>query len=240
MTKLDFSSVLAISIHDMKNSLGRVLGTLDTLADAETGECDCDSDSIGQLQYEARRINDNLVQLLTLYRKDVGLHTPHFLLLPVAELLEDAWLGNKPLMDHRGVSCESLCDETLEWALDRELIEGLLDNVLTNAVRYTRSRLRLSAQIEDEALNLRLEDDGPGYPDSMLGRRCLFEGNALERRQGRTGLGLHFCALVADSHAEGERRGYIELTNGGSWGGGCFRLVVPRLTPGMMQASGTP
>jgi len=231
MSQLDFMTVLAISIHDMKNSLHRVLGVLDGFAQTDSGECRCDAQALGQLQYEARRVNDNLVQLLTLYRKETGLQEPHFLPLSVYELLEDAWLGNKPLMDQRGVVCALECDSELEWALDRELIEGLLDNVLTNTVRYSDGRIRLSARVENNALVLGVEDDGPGYPPAMLGRRHLRDSAALERRQGHTGLGLHFCALVADSHAEGAQRGFIELSNGGCWGGGCFQLVVPRLTP---------
>ncbi len=230
MTKLDFSTVLAISIHDMKNSLNRVLTAFDELMDPETGECRCNSSVMAHLQYEARRINDNLIQLLMFYRNDHGLYHAQFSPTIIYELLEDCWLSNKPMMDHSGLQCAIECDEELTWIVDRTLIEAVIENVINNTVRYTREHILLSAKSKDGWLEIRVEDDGPGYPNEMLGRRQLHEGSNVNRKDGRTGLGLYFCTLVASSHSNNEYSGWIELSNDSELGGGCFLLRLPQLS----------
>nr|WP_194366134.1 HAMP domain-containing sensor histidine kinase [Thiospirillum jenense] len=213
----------------MKNSLNRVLTAFDDIMDSETGECRCDSNVMAHLQYEARRINDNLIQLLMFYRNDHGLYHAQFAPVTVYELLEDCWLSNKPMMDHSGLQCTIQCDEELIWILDSTLIEAVIENVINNTVRYTRENILLSAELNNGWLEIRIEDDGPGYPTEMLGRRQLDDGSTVNRKDGRTGLGLYFCALVASSHSNDECTGWIELMNDSRLGGGCFLLRLPQL-----------
>jgi Signal transduction histidine kinase len=228
LSNIDFSTILAISIHDTKNALGMVLNSLDGLLDPTTGECRCDAGHVARLQYEARRVNDNLVQLLTLYRTDKGLYQPRLAHCVVYELLEDYYLSNKPMMDHHGVSCDIDCPEDLTWSLDQAMVAAVLENVITNTVRYTRDRIRIAAQHTDGWLLLDVEDNGPGFPAAMLGRRTIAKDAPLDPASGRTGLGLYFCAIIAQMHDSGAQHGYIELSNGGSLGGGRFRLALPQ------------
>lgn len=227
MSNIDFSTILAISIHDTKNALGMVLNSLDGLLDPTTGACRCDAAQVARLQYEARRVNDNLVQLLTLYRSDKGLYQPRFSSCLVYELLEDYYLSNKPMMDHHGITCDIDCDPDLTGSLDQAMIAAVLENIITNTVRYTRDSIRITAQNVDGWLLVDVEDNGPGFPAAMLGRRAIAEDAPLDPATGRTGLGLYFCALIAQMHDSGEQHGYIELSNDGSLGGGRFRLALP-------------
>ncbi|EHQ52940.1 sensor histidine kinase [Ectothiorhodospira sp. PHS-1] len=230
MSKLDFSTVLAISIHDMKNSLNLLLGSLDDLMRREEQRPSMDAERLAMLRYEARRVNDTLIQLLALYRSVKGLYQPRFMPVPIHDLLEEYWLNNKVLMDHRGVECLVHCDPDLIWTLDRYLVNSLLENVVNNTVRYTRHRICMSARAEGDWLLVQVTDDGPGFPSAMLGRQAIREGAELDPQRGRTGLGLYFCALVADMHGGNGERGYVELSNGGELGGGCFTLQLPRLS----------
>lgn len=232
MKTIDFTTVLAISIHDMKNSLSRVLNALDQIVDPETGDCHCEAPMVAQLQYEASRINDNLIQLLALYRQDQGLYQPNFACVSVHDLLEDGWLSNKPLIDHHEIECTIDCAPELEWSLDRQLISALLDNVITNTVRYTKSLIHLAARLDGELLVISIEDDGPGYPEAMLGHWSLDDGAPLNQRLGRTGVGLHFCAMVATCHANAAQHGQIVLHNKGPSGGGHFAVFLPPLAAG--------
>lgn len=226
--RLDFSAVLAIGIHDMKNSLGRVLSAVDTLGESNRAKQPDETEALAQLQYEARRMKDNLTKLLTIYRHDHDLYHANFHATSLHELLEDSWLNNKPLLDQRGLSCAIVCDEELIWTLDSYLVGSVIENVLTNTVRYTKAAIRLSAWQEGDWLTLQIDDDGPGYPDNMLGRRALRDSAAPDAKLGNTGLGLHFCALVADRHGDADgARGFIELRNAGPLGGGSFALKLP-------------
>ena len=61
---IDFSTVLASTVHDMKNSLALVLQQLESVID-RTQDTTLGND-IAHVHYEAQRINANLVQLLQL------------------------------------------------------------------------------------------------------------------------------------------------------------------------------
>jgi K+-sensing histidine kinase KdpD len=66
--QLDFSFVLASSVHDMKNSLSMLLGSLEEMIQDSPPENDKQKTHISTLQYEASRINSELIQLLNIYR----------------------------------------------------------------------------------------------------------------------------------------------------------------------------
>ncbi|WP_026340823.1 sensor histidine kinase KdpD [Thioalkalivibrio sp. ALJT] len=241
MNRMDFNTLMAIGIHDMKGSLSEVISTISELVDPVTGECRCERDRLIHLQYEAQRVNDTLVQLLTLYRRNEGFYTPRFVPTTVYDLLEEQALRQKPLMDYRGVVCEIDCDEDLTWPLDAELMGGLLENVITNTLRYAGGHILLTAARDGDWLRIAVEDDGPGFPESMLGRRDADQQGVLERSEGRTGLGLYFCAVVAQLHGRpfpreadedapaSEPTGFVELRNNGVLGGGAFVVRLPRI-----------
>jgi signal transduction histidine kinase len=114
----------------------------------------------------------------------------------------------------------------LLWYLDADLIGNLLNDVLINAMRYSQKKILLSVYTEDQQLVFKVEDDGPGYPESML-KANIINMQHFDIGEGRTGLGLFFSRLIAQAHTKGENKGTISLENGGSLGGSVFVLTLP-------------
>ncbi|WP_413693290.1 hypothetical protein [Psychromonas sp. KJ10-2] len=67
--QLDFSTMLATSIHDMKNSLAMVLQSIEDL-DLADNLTTTQHKSVSNLHYQTSRINSTLMQLLALYREE--------------------------------------------------------------------------------------------------------------------------------------------------------------------------
>ncbi|MGJ8669205.1 MAG: sensor histidine kinase [Oceanococcus sp.] len=226
---LDFATVMASSVHDMKNSLSAVLAGLDGLQQ-ETQLSAGNNRQVDGLRHQSRRLNCQLMQMLSIYKLQQDLYSPNIQQWPVDEFLEDVASEHRGLLAAQGIS---ICDHTepeLSGFFDRELVVGVLDNALNNAVRYSRSRLEISARYwvheQGEGVELSLRDDGPGYPEAM----CVRSGQtaaALQFQQGRTGLGLYFCSLVADLHRNKGVHGRIICDNEGIDGGGRFALLLP-------------
>ena len=83
---------------------------------------------------------------------------------------------------------------------ERDLME-ILGNVLENAFKYTRSRVRISAAV-DGGLTIRVEDDGPGIPPEVRGA-VLNRGTRADEIQPGQGIGLAVVAeLVALYHGK--------------------------------------
>jgi len=148
---------------------------------------------------------------------------------PVDEFIEDIVLQNEPVLSSKGIEIETDCAEGLFWAFDRSLISGVLDNVLNNAFSYAKDKVRISANREGGYLLLKIEDNGPGYPECMLAdnKEGLSYKKTINFDTGSTGLGLYFSMLVAKSHTNKDREGYISIVNGGALGGGVFTIYIP-------------
>lgn len=224
--KIEFATILASTVHDMKNSLGLLLNTLDEVI----GQCapeQCPSyNQFSKLHYEAKRVSNDLIQLLTLYKIGNAQYTPNIAHHSLAEFLEETVLQNKPLFDFNGIEIEVDCPDDLYGFFDRELVAGVINNVMNNAFRYTSHRLKISAREHEGYLELSVADDGRGYPDAML------QGYGQPREEisfvtGSTGLGLYFAATVAHLHTNESRRGSIQIQNGGPLGGGMFTVRLP-------------
>ncbi|WP_245929128.1 sensor histidine kinase [Agarilytica rhodophyticola] len=222
---IDFSMVLASSVHDMKNSIGMLLASLEGVIAHTQTESPEQTKHFNTLHYEASRINSDLVQLLTIYRMENS-----FLPIQVDEhyvidVLEDQIARNHILLQTSDIKLSTHCDRNLKWYFDDDLLGSVIHNVFVNCVRYTKSRLLVEAEVIDDFLCITIADDGPGYPDYMLEKPPGYIAEDVSSTS--THLGLYFADRIVAMHKQHEKHGYILLENGEPYGGGVFKLFVP-------------
>lgn len=224
--EIDFSTVLAASVHDMKNSVGMLVASLEAAIEEQPPQSDVQAHRLSTLHYEASRINAELVQLLSLYRMQ-NRHLPVRIdIHHVVDVLEEQLARNHMLIDSKGIKLTLHCDEDLQWCFDADLVANVVQNILVNCVRYTCSRLVLSAEVADGMLCISVADDGVGYPLHMRERPAAAVEEA-SISQGETHLGLYFAERIAAMHRQGGKRGFIEVSNDGALSGGVFKLFLP-------------
>lgn len=221
---IDFSMVLASAVHDMKNSLGMLLNTVDELR-AEHEQALAGSEKFNMLQYEAERMHNDLVQLLGIYRLGENNLSAHIDEHFVPDFLSDHMARHTPLLDGLGIDYVIEADD-INGFFDEDLLTGVLNNTINNAIRYTKTRILLTAREEDGHLVIGVEDDGKGYPESMQHTGTL-NFKSLDFNSGSTSLGLFFASSVAKLHSNGDKTGTIKLHNGGRFGGGVFEIWLP-------------
>ena len=222
--EISFSTIIASTIHDVKNSLNIVLNSLDEVVQA-AGDA-LPTEQVGKLQHEARRVNNNLVKLLTLYKMENKGLAANIDEYPVREFLEETLISEQPTLSARNIKLTVACDDGLIGYFDRELIAGVLGNAINNAIRYAKSAVCISAEERDAYLALSVNDDGSGFPEGMLNQSGP-QGHGVSFSSGNTGLGLYFSAKVAEMHKNKNKHGSIELSNGHALGGGCFTIILP-------------
>lgn len=92
----------------------------------------------------------------------------------------------------------------LVW-LDQGLMERVLTNLLTNAIKYTppAGQIRVTARLHPDghALELSVSDTGQGIPREAQARifERFYQASETDRPRG-TGLGLYFCRLAVEAH----------------------------------------
>lgn len=87
--------------------------------------------------------------------------------------------------------------------LDLKSMPYALVNLLRNAIRYARSRIRVSAEVADGRILVHVDDDGIGIPPEER-QRVFHAFTRLDRSRDRTtggyGLGLAIVRLVLEQH----------------------------------------
>ena len=225
---ISFTDFIASSIHDMKNSLNIQVSALEKIAIHCRQQGDTPSfDSLGLIIYQANRMNSNLIQLLSLYKLGNSIYPMDMAEQSVSDVIEEAVLQNKSIVDFKGISMSVECDENCHWYIDRDLVTGILINALNNAYNYTTDKIRIAAKIEGGFLELRVEDNGRGYPESMLLKDGISANKGISFSSGSTGLGFYFSSRVANMHKNGIHHGSLSIENGGAYGGGCFVVRLP-------------
>lgn len=225
---ISFTDLIASSIHDMKNSLNVQVSELEKVAAQcrERGDSSTVKD-LGRVIYQANRMNSNLIQLLSLYKLGKSIYPIDIAEHCIAEVIEEALLQNRSIMEFKGVSISVECAANCYWYIDRDLITGVLVNALNNAYQYTSDSIRVAASIEDGFLELRVDDNGRGYPQSMLLKEGVSVNKGINFLSGSTGLGFYFSSQVARMHKNGQHQGSLTIENGGAFGGGCFVVRLP-------------
>jgi two-component system sensor histidine kinase SenX3 len=222
---------LASTAHDMKNSISVLSGTLESLLHDATSAIGPAYPQMAQMLYQTKRLNDNLMQLLALY-KQVGKPEYPFDMQPlgIGHLVEQVVSSERVLLKSRGIELLTDFDPQLIWHFDEDLIIGVLGHAINNAINYTTDTIGLSVAVVDGCLEMRVEDNGPGYPDAMLeaGISAMSGvSSGVNFLTNSSGLGLYFSSEVAKMHKHRDRCGAVRLENGGTYGGGCFVLTLP-------------
>lgn len=217
----DFQAILAFTVHEMKNSLGIINELIQQLA-----EPDKRSKELLWLEFEADRLNNNLVQLMLFYKIDVAKFNINIDEHLASDLLTDVAAQQNSLFALNNLQLELVCPDDLLCYCDENLVSQALGSLVHNCQRYARKTVRLSAAQAGDYVVFELEDDGEGLPPEMLETTNL-ENNRIDLKNGSTGLGLYFVSTIAHMHSNGNKKGYIKLSNDSALGGAKFSLYIP-------------
>ena len=116
--------------------------------------------------------------------------------------------------------------ETPLWVLgDSTLLEHAFRNLIQNSIEWSHAlpgrltRVNVTLQSTDQAVELKFEDNGPGVTESE--REQIFDA-FYTRKEGGMGMGLSIVRSVIEAH-----RGSIEVVRSDSLGGACFVIRLP-------------
>ncbi|MEW5788956.1 MAG: ATP-binding protein [Pseudomonadota bacterium] len=216
--KFDNLDLYAALMHELKNNLGLLIMTLDTIP--VQGHPDHDQ-PLDEARLLSQRSVERLQQALLIYKADSGeLHPVVDAYAPVEMLRELRDTAQSLARDRLHV--DTLVGDQVPtlWFFDRSLVEMALINAIHNSLAHSRSRLRIEADMVDGCLAYTVRDDSAGYPDHILAYGSGGSGHG----SAGTGLGLRFARLIAEAHDNNGRHGELRLFNEE---GAVFRFLLP-------------
>ncbi|UZX16691.1 sensor histidine kinase [Thermus sp. PS18] len=185
--------LLAAVSHELKTpltavrALAEILEANPDLPEEERGRF------VSLLAKETARLSRLVEEILAYTRLQAG--------VPLARsptdlrtLAEEALALVEPLARERGITMESHL-AGVQALTDRDRVLQVLLNLLHNALRHARSRVRLELTLINREALFRVFDDGPGVPPQA--RALVFE--PFQSFSGGTGLGLFLARRLVES-----------------------------------------
>ncbi len=194
--------------HNMRAPLSAVLSMLDAVEGGYLGEVHGEQvEYLGRMGFRLRTLNTAVGELLTLARDREGVETLRRAPVQIGRITQRLHDTFRDEALQKGLSFEvSVAEDLLEINGDVEMIEQMLENLTSNAIKYTAGGGRVSVgirNIEDRGVRIEVRDTGIGIPREEMSR--LFEeffraSNASKVEEIGTGLGLSIVKQIVDRH----------------------------------------
>jgi signal transduction histidine kinase len=190
----------------MRTPLTATIGFAELMLQGDTGELTPDQQrAVEVITRNARRLHRLVTDLLFVAQVDEPgvslLRTPVDMKRIVREAVQSARLHAQVA----GVELRAAGDEGVTVLGDRERLGQLVDNLIANALKFTRAGGRVSVDARRDGDHVRLEvcDTGVGIPEAEVGRvfEAFFRTASAEAGHvPGVGLGLAVAAGIAEAH----------------------------------------
>jgi len=189
--------------HELKTPIALIQGYAEGLTagvadDPEDRKYYCDT-----IADEAKRMNRLVMQLLSLSKLELGAEQTYYEDVDLRSLCDEAVQKASVLCESRGIKLS--CDATNACVrTDGGLLEQVLMNYLSNAIRYTDDggMIKLTALQTANGARISVFNEGEGLPEDELTKiwdKFYRTDRARARVDGGTGIGLSLVRAIADT-----------------------------------------
>jgi signal transduction histidine kinase len=195
---------VALISHDLRTPLTSIMGYLELTMDDET----LGAESRGYLAVVQRnserllRLVNDLLFVARLEAGELDLHADELDLGPIVrQSVEEA----RPRAAAKSIELACEAQAAPEILGDRGRMFQLLDNLISNAIKFTPERGRVSVRLLERGSRARIEvsDTGIGIPpdeQARLFQRFFRARTATEQQIPGTGLGLYIASAIVAAH----------------------------------------
>ena len=179
--------------HELKTPIALIQGYAEGLTagvadDPEDRKYYCDT-----IADEADHMNKLVMQLLNLSRLELGAEQTYSEDIDLHELCAEAVRKTAVLCESRGLTVE-YDDTCITVRTDGDLLDQVLMNYLSNAIRYTvdGGKIKISAKQTGDCVRLTVFNEGDGLPEEELPKiweKFYRTDRARTREAGGTGVG---------------------------------------------------
>ncbi|ASK34678.1 ATP-binding protein [Alloalcanivorax mobilis] len=207
--------------HELRTPVARLRFGLEMLADCESA--DERRGKLNDLDRDIEQLDHLIDEILTYARLEEGTPNIDFQDVYLYEVCEQLIGELETIRGDIVIDARGDRGATLEG--DPRYLHRVLQNLVTNALRYAKGRVRMTISEDQGRLVLDVDDDGPGIAEHH--RERVFKpfarlDKSRHRASGGYGLGLSIVKRIVDWHG-GEIR--VEQSD---WGGARFRVILPR------------
>ena len=223
------NEILGTVAHDLKNPLGVILGRTEMLTEliAAGSSHDNVTSQINHIRDATKRLTSMVDHLISDAMADAFDITIRREPVDIAALVNEVADANHPLAVNKQQSITVTAVPNLTTACDADRIREAIDNLISNAIKYSPIGGKISVMVGQEASKtvIRVIDEGAGLSPEDLGRLFgRFQRLSAKPTAGEssTGLGLSIVKRIIDMHG-----GEITADSAGPGQGSAFTITLP-------------
>ena len=191
--------------HELKTPLATITACADTLLNGALDDHEVSLNFVNRISEQSERLNTLILDLLELARIESGEHVFHVDSVDVNEILRSSVDAHHAIAISKQLILKTEFAETQLMAkADVEGLRTIVDNLIGNAINYTRPNgtITVRSRREGSSVYFDVEDNGVGIAKEFQSRifeRFFRVDRARSREVGGTGLCLsivkHLCQL---------------------------------------------
>jgi len=215
---------IGTATHDLKNPLGIIVGYADLIQNAEDANPELQEYARGILRGTAR-MQTLITDILDLAQVETGVNL-QLQDTPLNTFLADVVQHSTLFAKNKNLSLRFLPGESTTVRLDANRMVRVIDNLVSNAIKYTPSGggVQVKTEKNEHYAIIRVIDNGIGIPAHTL--PYIFESfyRVHEDATEGTGLGLTVVKAIVEQH---DGRVEVESQHGN---GSTFSVFLPLVT----------
>jgi len=186
------------------------------------------ADFADELEHQLKGLNRNVERELTRARIAAG--TTIAQKTSVEPIVGRLFRTMEKLPRGDGIDWSLDCEPALVAPVEEADLAEILGNLLDNARKWARSEVAITARSIADGVELSIDDDGPGVPETDRAR-VMRRGTRLDESVPGSGLGLNITKTVVEAY------GGNMILDSSARGGLSVRLNLPRSASGINRGA---
>lgn len=211
--------------HDIRSPLSVLEGYQEMLSEYLSRK-DIDTGQALEMVSASRKQVERMDAFVEAMRKMSSLEARRLATEEITEkqLETELWAELNVLEKKFGKVCELKCMPTEDrFSGDKEVILEVVENLLSNAMRYARTKVEIIVFLTRPELRISVRDDGVGFAADSEKVTSLFYQQNVKDSLKHTGIGMYISRLYCEKHG-----GQLLLENG-EHGGAMITAVFHRI-----------
>jgi signal transduction histidine kinase len=222
---------LAMLSHELRNPVGAISNAARVVERAQ-GDRELTLQAAAVITRQARQMGRLLDDLLDVTRVTRGQIELQPQVVDFANIISNAIDSAGPIIAMHNHRLSIECPVSTYFVCgDPARLQQILDNLLTNAAKYTPDggEIELAVEGTEDQVRIHVRDSGVGIPPEI--RKRIFElfvqaDDTLDRARGGLGIGLTLVRMLVDMH-----QGSVSVDSRRGKPGSQFTVRLPRIAP---------
>jgi len=230
--KINFFTFVA---HEIRTPVSLIITPLEKIMNEIHSVPQNLHDSINIINRNSQRLLALVNQLLDFRKAEENAFIIHFAKHNVYDLLNSLYVRFIHQAEQKNINLSLKCDDrNMTAVVDAEALTKIVSNLLTNAIKYAKSKITLSCKSENGYIFIVVTDDGDGIDPDDQKRIFLPFYQADKNSQPGSGIGLSLVKMLVDAH-----KGMVEVD--------CepdshtsFKVMIPEIQPTVPEETPAP